>query len=230
LKRSQRQSRPTLVLLALAGLVALTAAVVFTDAQAQSHHDRDHVDHAQHFDARFSHNHAYPVRGVAVAALPHERIDVVHGHDHFFVSGGVWYAPRGPRFVVVAAPFGAFVPVLPPFFTTVWFGGLPYYYANDTYYLWRGPDSGYEVVAPPGDPAAVQSPPPSDELFIYPKSGQSEEQQSADRYECHAWAVGQSGFDPSASNAGAEPPGSSRRGEYNRAMTACLEGRGYSVK
>jgi hypothetical protein len=33
--------------------------------------------------------------------------------------------------------------------------------------------------------------------MIYPKKGQSPEQMGKDRYECHVWAVQQSGFDPS---------------------------------
>jgi len=36
------------------------------------------------------------------------------------------------------------------------------------------------------------------DLFIYPKEGQSEEQQKKDRYECHLWAAEQTGFDPTA--------------------------------
>jgi len=32
--------------------------------------------------------------------------------------------------------------------------------------------------------------------FLYPKKGQSAEQQDKDKYECHKWAVGQTGFDP----------------------------------
>jgi len=36
------------------------------------------------------------------------------------------------------------------------------------------------------------------DMFIYPKKGQSEEQQRLDRYECHIWAVQQTGFDPTA--------------------------------
>jgi hypothetical protein len=36
------------------------------------------------------------------------------------------------------------------------------------------------------------------DIFIYPKKGQSAEQQSKDRFECHSWAVQQTGFDPSA--------------------------------
>ncbi len=33
-------------------------------------------------------------------------------------------------------------------------------------------------------------------LIIYPSKGQSQQQQSRDRYECHLWAVQQTGFDP----------------------------------
>jgi len=33
-------------------------------------------------------------------------------------------------------------------------------------------------------------------LMIYPKGGQDAEQQKKDEYECHEWAVQQSGFDP----------------------------------
>jgi hypothetical protein len=35
------------------------------------------------------------------------------------------------------------------------------------------------------------------DLYIYPKNGQDGELQRRDRYECHVWAAGQTGFDPS---------------------------------
>lgn len=51
-------------------------------------------------------------------------------------------------------------------------------------------------------------------MFVYPARGQTEEQLERDRYECHTWAVQQSGFDPSRSDGGgyrtvvaAPPPG-----------------------
>ncbi len=34
------------------------------------------------------------------------------------------------------------------------------------------------------------------QLYVYPQQGQSAEQQSKDRFECHNWAVQQSGFNP----------------------------------
>lgn len=36
----------------------------------------------------------------------------------------------------------------------------------------------------------------SADLMIYPKNNQSADQQSKDKYECHEWAVKQTGFDP----------------------------------
>jgi len=198
---------------------------------------------AQHFDARFNHNHYYPMHGAYVRELPHAPVVINRGSSSFFYSGGVWYRPRGPHFVVVPAPIGVFVPVLPAFYTTLWVGGLPYYYANDTYYTWNAAQSGYEVVAPPSEeqastqppPASEQQastpPPPSDELFVYPQNGQSEEQQASDKYECHRWAAAQSGFDPTQSGGGVPPEQAGEaRDNYQRATRACLEGRGYSVR
>jgi len=228
-------SRVSRVRAGTVALLAVSLGMVAGVAQAQRHdrgdQRRDHFE--QHMDARYAHNHYYPSRGYVVGAVPRESIVVNHYHDHYYYSGGVWYAPRGPRFVVVTPPFGLFVPVLPPFYTTVWFGGVPYYYANDSYYVWRQSQQQYEVVAPPdgsGTSASTQAP-ASDDLFIYPKNGQTDEQQSKDRYECHSWAKSQSGFDPTVSGGGvpAEQAGS-KRADYNRAIGACLEGRGYTVK
>ncbi len=38
--------------------------------------------------------------------------------------------------------------------------------------------------------------PAQSQLYVYPQQGQSAEQQSKDRFECHNWAVQQSGFNP----------------------------------
>jgi hypothetical protein len=148
--------------LATLGIAALVACGL-ASADPRDDHFRGPAPH-QHVDARFSHNHAYYDRGFVVNSLPRDRIVINHGPDRFFYSGGMWYAPRGGVYVVVGAPFGVFVPALPPFYNTVWFGGVPYYYANDTYYMWSAQDSGYEVVAaPPGAanaPADAAPPPP----------------------------------------------------------------------
>jgi hypothetical protein len=42
----------------------------------------------------------------------------------------------------------------------------------------------------------------SGDLYIYPAKRQGQKQQDKDRYECHSWAVQQTGFDPSRPPAG----------------------------
>ena len=263
------------------GAVVLAMASSLALAQPRDHeheHDRDFhrgppprarfvrppPPHAGfRWDARYGHAHYYPPRGFAVGVLP---VGYVGLRGGFFFAGGVFYAARGPGFVVVAPPVGLFVPVLPPVYATVTFGGVPYYYADDTYYV--AANGGYQVVAPPtgadqgpmdagegdydpnaggaayGDPnqpppegyapppgapppqAAAGAPPPAPGgLFFYPTNGQNQQQQSQDQWQCHQWAVQQTGFDPTTSGGG---PG--RQGAYNRAIGACMQGRGYSVK
>src|ERR1700676_4500788 len=51
-------------------------------------------------------------------------------------------------------------------------------------------------VAPPPRTVRVPAPPPQ-RVFVYPANGQSAEQTERDRYECHVWAVQQTGVDPS---------------------------------
>jgi hypothetical protein len=185
----------------------------------------------QYHDTRYHMDRYYPARGAAVRALPSGRVPVYdRARNPYYFHGGVWYRPYGGRFIVVGPPIGVFVPFLPAYYTTLWVGGLPYYYANDTYYTWDPGQGQYQVVDPPTENAASTEPPAAaGELYTYPKNGQTQEQQEQDRYECHRWAAEQSGFDPTQ-NAGAAPPDPARRGAYQHAMTACLEGRGYTVK
>ena len=50
--------------------------------------------------------------------------------------------------------------------------------------------------------------------FAYPNAGQSDQQQSRDRYECHQWAVSQTGFDPTtAPPMAAAPPAGAYGGQ-----------------
>jgi hypothetical protein len=59
------------------------------------------------------------------------------------------------------------------------------------------------VVASPAPPPAP-APGPA-QIVVYPAHGQSPEQLERDRYECHVWAVQQTGFDPSQPGAPAGP-------------------------
>jgi hypothetical protein len=110
--------------------------------------DRGALPH-QHIDARFSHNYYYFDRGYTVHEAPIGGLAVDHGHDHYWYDRGDWYRRDGLGWMVVGAPLGALVSALPAFYTTVWLAGVPYYYANDTYYAWNSDQQGYEVVAPP---------------------------------------------------------------------------------
>jgi hypothetical protein len=184
----------------------------------------------QVLDSRYNHGRYYPPMGSIRPSLPDGYRPYYRGGSRYYFSGGIWYAPRGPGFVVIAPPPGLVISVLPPYYSTVWFGGVPYYYADNVYYTQS--DGGYAVVDPP-DNADSPSPPPADapqaDLMIYPKNGQTKEQQAADQFECHNWAKGQTGFDPTQPGGGVSGDGGAARNNYNRAMSACLQGRGYQV-
>jgi hypothetical protein len=139
---------------------------------------------------------------------------------------GGWYGP----WAWGGVGLGLYFATLPLYYSTVWWDGVPYYYADNVYYRWNPTVSQYETVSPPPEiqgEAAASSPEASGTLIVYPKNGQTAEQQGKDKFECHRWAAGQTGFDPTeATGAGA----SGKRSDYFRAQAACLEGRGYTVK
>lgn len=90
------------------------------------------------------------------------------------------------------------------------------------------PPGGYEAAqAPPPPPPSRGSAPlaAADRLFVYPRNGQSEGQTANDRSECSRWATEQTGYDASRPT-----PADARRSDYRRAISACLEGRGYTVR
>ena len=127
-----------------------------------------------------------------------------------------------------AVPYGA---------VTLWFGGVPYYYLNRMYYVWSPYYDGYVVTDPPPVASRVPSAPGTSaqngrgvlSLEVIPRKGQSEQQTANDRYACHRWAVAQSGFDPINPAQDAHATSALRAG-YRRALTACLNARGYSVR
>jgi hypothetical protein len=150
---------------------------------------------------------------------------------------GGWYGGWGS-----GLGYGLFFATLPWYYSTYWWNGVPYYYANDTYYIWNRGVGQYETVNPPPEIAnqvGSSTAPASSKLFAYPKNGQTPEQQSKDRFECEKWAAAQTGFDPAGSVAPSTPgaaatpaaiPSPAIRQDYLRAQSACLGGRGYSVQ
>ena len=157
-------------------------------------------------------------------------------------GGGYWGGRFWPH-VYLGWDFPWFLATLPIGYSTYWWGGVPYYYTQGVYYVWN-PDYGQYVVSdPPPVTGAVEegaAPPPGAQqpsgdtrgamsLFVYPKNGQSQQQTDSDRYQCHQWAVGQTGFDPT-NTANPSQASTATPQNYKRAVTACLEARGYSVK
>jgi hypothetical protein len=137
-----------------------------------------------------------------------------HSSGGYHSSSGYWgwWAPW--------AVYGG-AAVLSPYY-------YPYYYSP--YY------APPVVVGPEKAPVFVQSAPsvlPSTDgrIFVYPRKDQSKELQEKDRYECHRWCVSQTGYDPTQPNSGMRQAQLNQmRADYKRAMSACLDGRGYTMK
>jgi hypothetical protein len=182
-------------------------------------------------DKNYSHNRYYPPRGYRTPKLSTSHRVFPYRNKKYYFDRGVWYLYSGVSFVVVLPPVGLVVPYLPPYYTTVWVGSVPYYYAGGVYYVWRPIERVYVVTDPPPETAVSEEPAAPEKLFIYPKQGQSAEQQATDRYQCHRWAKGETGFDPTRADGNVEESAYfQKRADYQRAMKACLEARGYSVK
>ena len=154
----------------------------------------------------------------------HRAYTAVYGRGGWGHAGG-WY----PHY-----PYWTYVGGLPWYASTLWWGGVPYYYADNTYFLWNDTAAQYQVVPPPpnaGDETGAPAPAAAPELYVYPNAGQSAEQQATDRYECHRWAVDQTGFDPTRADGGVAPDAvADAASAYRRAEGACLQGRGYTVR
>jgi len=71
------------------------------------------------------------------------------------------------------------------------------------------------------------SPLSADKWFVYPSKGQTQQQAANDRHDCDRWATSQSGYDPGLRVHRNPQTGPS---DYGRALSACLEGRGYTVR
>ena len=182
-------------------------------------------------------------------------VGTAYWHGGHYWGGGYWRGGYWPH-VYYGPGWAWFYPVLPLGYATFWWGGLPYYYYNNLYYTWNPNYSGYVVTDPPptaggsydaagsADAGAVSAAPgpegaqqdyapqaapasgAASDVYVYPRNGQTEQQAGTDRYECHTWAVNQTGFDPTRS----AQSGTGSAPDYRRAMIACLDARGYSAR
>jgi hypothetical protein len=93
--------------------------------------------------------------GVSVGVrLPRGYAEVHVGRDRYYVHRGVFYQHGPHGYVVVRAPRGAVVRVLPPYATRIYVGSTVYYRYGDVYY--QPAPGGYAVV----DAPAMSAPPP----------------------------------------------------------------------
>ena len=184
------------------------------DRGGHGEHSRDEGrGHRQYhnYDTRYHHNRYYPTLGIVVDIVPSGFYEVPFRNHRYFFQGGVLYRAQGPRFVVVTPPIGLAVSILPPFYTTLWVGGTPYYYADGVYYAWQPAQRTYVVVDAPRESEVLALPAEVSQQFVYPKNGQNEQQQAKDRYECHRWSVAQTGFDPTQPSDDATVSNTTRR-------------------
>jgi hypothetical protein len=87
-----------------------------------------------------------------IRELP-DSVVITHRGTRYVVSAGRWYRQRGDKLRAISPPQGVLVQELPQGYSMRWVGGVPYFYADGLYYIWRERKRSYEVLptAPAGD-------------------------------------------------------------------------------
>ncbi|MHA3738081.1 DUF6515 family protein [Pseudomonas sp. Eth.TT006] len=166
--------------------------------------------------------------GHVIDRFPDREYRVPYRGQDYFYSGGYWYRPQGPRYIVVQPPRGIRTQYLPDYAREVWIGGALLFLAAGSYYAYEEATQDYVVVEPP-----VQAPPPPQpqsqgyDVVAYPANGQSPQQVQQDGYQCYQYAVQQSGFDPRTAT---YQPAPEVVQAYRQAQGNCLSSRGYQVQ
>lgn len=157
------------------------------------------------------------------------------GHWSVDLSVGVPIGGYGGYYGPVYAPaYGSYVGALPVGAVSITVGGGRYWRHGGVWYRPWGPR--WVVVAPPvvygpppvivqerpavvveEGPPPVKIPPSKPDPIIYPRNGQSAQQTEADRQECNRWATTQ-------------PSAMADASVFHRAVEACMDGRGYTMK
>ncbi len=159
-----------------------------------------------------------------------------HGYRHAGYRGSRhvgnhgWSYPWRSSLWLVAPPIGLTIPFLPYDYRSFWIGERPYFDADEVHverveggFRSAEPDRGRAAPTPryvrPATPA------PTDELVITPRNQQTATQLSFDRIDCERAAITATGFDPAAAAIEAV-----RKADFVKAVSSCLEAKGYSVK
>ncbi|HUI30326.1 MAG TPA: DUF6515 family protein [Candidatus Acidoferrales bacterium] len=101
--------------------------------------------------------------GTAVTVLPRAHYPVFVGGRRYFYGDGFFYRGGRRGYVMIPAPIGARIRVLPFGFINFSIGAIPYYYYGGVYYQYIPGQNVYEVVPKPvGTPSNA----PADSLDI----------------------------------------------------------------
>jgi hypothetical protein len=113
--------------------------------------------------------------GYVIDRFPDRNYRVPYRGQDYFYSGGYWYRPQGPRYVVVTPPYGIRVHYLPDYAREVWVGSALFFLAAGAYYTYESSSQQYVVVQPPTAVPAPQRTPQGNgyDVVAYPANGQS---------------------------------------------------------
>ena len=161
--------------------------------------------------------------GYTIDRFPGQYRQVPYRGQNYFFSGGYWYRPQGPRYIVVQPPYGIRVGFLPDYAREVWFGSTLMFLAAGAYYAYQPATQDYIVVQPPTSQQPASN---GYDVVAYPMNGQSQAQVNQDGYDCYRWAVDQSRFDPATVTYAPSPAVVQA---YRQAQGSCLSSRGYQV-
>ena len=125
-------------------LIVIAISLLFVtsiNAQQRPNEDKAHKHH--HVKRKVAHRHVRPAkvrrvahvkyrnlppRGKVVTVLPQGYRVVKHGGVSYHLHKGIWYQPRGKKFVVVKAPHRVRVKILPVGYKRIVVRNRPYFF------------------------------------------------------------------------------------------------------
>ena len=100
----------------------------------------------------------------AVRTLPSTTVVIKRGGVRYHYHAGLYYRYYGSRYVVVAAPYGVRIKVLPVGYRRIVYLGIPYFYYQGNYYV--EVSGGYKVVKVPNNIIVSELPEDAEQVEI----------------------------------------------------------------
>lgn len=191
----------------VATFLLISLSLVSFSAKAWGYGYRD--GHRNYYKYKYRHHYGYRHGfyrnhysvGHVVHSLPRGYVSFSFSGNPYYFHAGTYYRPYKRYYRVVRSPY--------------YYGHDYHDYSDDDY---DEAEYGYE--SDENSSRVKQS-------FAYPLRGQSIEKIKRDKYECYVWASEQTDYDPARVT---QVNYSGKETDYQRARSACLEARGYSVK